>query len=109
MKVIQILPELNAGGVERGTLEVGKYLAEQGLSRSSSPAQPIPRPSDASRWKRSALAAQWRATATEALRNNLMHYFPPGKVQSGVIKQIAELLSEWRASPPKPVRNDRSE
>lgn len=30
MKVIQILPELNAGGVERGTLEVGKYLSEQG-------------------------------------------------------------------------------
>jgi len=31
MKVIQILPELNAGGVERGTLEVGKYLVDQGL------------------------------------------------------------------------------
>ena len=30
MKVIQILPELNAGGVERGTLEVGKYLVKQG-------------------------------------------------------------------------------
>lgn len=30
MKVIQILPELNAGGVERGTLEVGKYLVDQG-------------------------------------------------------------------------------
>ena len=30
MKVIQILPELNSGGVERGTLEVGKYLVEQG-------------------------------------------------------------------------------
>jgi len=30
MKVIQILPELNAGGVERGALEVGKYLVEQG-------------------------------------------------------------------------------
>jgi glycosyltransferase involved in cell wall biosynthesis len=30
MKVIQILPELNTGGVERGTLEVGKYLTEQG-------------------------------------------------------------------------------
>jgi len=30
VKVIQILPELNAGGVERGTLEVGKYLTEQG-------------------------------------------------------------------------------
>jgi glycosyltransferase involved in cell wall biosynthesis len=30
MKVMQILPELNAGGVERGTLEVGKYLAQEG-------------------------------------------------------------------------------
>lgn len=30
MKVIQILPELNAGGVERGTLEVGKFLVEHG-------------------------------------------------------------------------------
>ncbi|MGB0291659.1 MAG: hypothetical protein ACPGIA_03675, partial [Luteolibacter sp.] len=30
MKVVQILPELNAGGVERGTLEVGKHLTEQG-------------------------------------------------------------------------------
>ena len=30
MKVIQILPELNSGGVERGTLEVGQYLVEQG-------------------------------------------------------------------------------
>lgn len=30
MKIIQILPELNAGGVERGTLELGKYLVEQG-------------------------------------------------------------------------------
>ena len=30
MKIIQILPELHAGGVERGTLEVGKYLVEQG-------------------------------------------------------------------------------
>jgi glycosyltransferase involved in cell wall biosynthesis len=30
MKVIQILPELNAGGVERGTLEIGKYLVKQG-------------------------------------------------------------------------------
>ena len=29
MKVIQILPELNAGGVERGILEVGKYLVDQ--------------------------------------------------------------------------------
>ncbi|MEM1223506.1 MAG: glycosyltransferase family 4 protein [Verrucomicrobiota bacterium] len=30
MKVIQILPELNSGGVERGTLELGKYLVQQG-------------------------------------------------------------------------------
>jgi glycosyltransferase involved in cell wall biosynthesis len=30
MKILQILPELNAGGVERGTLEVGKYLVEHG-------------------------------------------------------------------------------
>jgi hypothetical protein len=30
MKVIQILPELESGGVERGTLEVGIYLVEQG-------------------------------------------------------------------------------
>lgn len=30
MKVIQILPELNSGGVERGTLELGKYLAQNG-------------------------------------------------------------------------------
>lgn len=30
MKVIQILPELNAGGVERGTLEVAKYLVKLG-------------------------------------------------------------------------------
>lgn len=30
MKVIQILPELNAGGVERGTLEVGRHLIQSG-------------------------------------------------------------------------------
>ncbi len=30
MKVIQILPELNSGGVERGTLEVGQYLVQHG-------------------------------------------------------------------------------
>lgn len=30
MKIIQILPELNSGGVERGTLEIGRYLVEQG-------------------------------------------------------------------------------
>lgn len=32
MKVIQILPELNAGGVERGTLEVAGHLIHQGHS-----------------------------------------------------------------------------
>lgn len=30
MKVIQILPEMNAGGVERGTLEVADFLVKQG-------------------------------------------------------------------------------
>ena len=30
LTVLQILPALNAGGVERGTLEVGKYLVENG-------------------------------------------------------------------------------
>ncbi len=30
MKVIQILPELSSGGVERGTLEVGNYLVKHG-------------------------------------------------------------------------------
>lgn len=30
MKVLQILPELNAGGVERGTLELGKHLVQNG-------------------------------------------------------------------------------
>lgn len=30
MKVIQLLPELHTGGVERGTLELGKYLTEHG-------------------------------------------------------------------------------
>lgn len=30
MKILQILPELNAGGVERGTLEIGKYLVQNG-------------------------------------------------------------------------------
>lgn len=30
LKVIQLLPELNSGGVERGTIEVGKYLFDQG-------------------------------------------------------------------------------
>lgn len=30
MKVLQILPELNAGGVERGTFEVGRYLVQNG-------------------------------------------------------------------------------
>ncbi|XID74543.1 glycosyltransferase family 4 protein [Alkanindiges sp. WGS2144] len=30
MKVIQLLPELNSGGVERGTLEIGRALVAQG-------------------------------------------------------------------------------
>ena len=30
MKIAQILPELNAGGVERGTLEIAAYLVNQG-------------------------------------------------------------------------------
>lgn len=30
LTVVQVLPALQSGGVERGTLEVGKYLAEQG-------------------------------------------------------------------------------
>lgn len=30
MKVLQILPELQSGGVERGTLEVGRFLVEKG-------------------------------------------------------------------------------
>jgi glycosyltransferase involved in cell wall biosynthesis len=30
MKVVQVLPEMNAGGVERGTLEVASYLVRQG-------------------------------------------------------------------------------
>ena len=30
MKVVQVLPALNGGGVEKGTLEVAKYLVDQG-------------------------------------------------------------------------------
>ena len=30
MKVLQILPEMNAGGVERGTLEMGRHLVREG-------------------------------------------------------------------------------
>ena len=30
LTVVQMLPELEGGGVERGTLELGKYLAEHG-------------------------------------------------------------------------------
>lgn len=30
MKIVQILPELNAGGVERGTLEIASFLVRQG-------------------------------------------------------------------------------
>ena len=28
--ILQVLPDLNSGGVERGTLEVNKYLANKG-------------------------------------------------------------------------------
>ena len=30
MKIVQILPELDAGGVERGTLEIAAYLVREG-------------------------------------------------------------------------------
>jgi len=30
MKVLQILPELNVGGVERGTVDLAKYLTAHG-------------------------------------------------------------------------------
>ena len=30
IKVIQLIPELHSGGVERGTLELGQYLSDQG-------------------------------------------------------------------------------
>ena len=30
LTVVQMLPELDGGGVERGTLEMGKYLVEHG-------------------------------------------------------------------------------
>jgi hypothetical protein len=30
LKVIQLVPELNGGGVERGTLELGNYLSSLG-------------------------------------------------------------------------------
>lgn len=30
MKVLQVLPELNSGGVERGTFEIGRYLVRTG-------------------------------------------------------------------------------
>ncbi|NNM30148.1 MAG: glycosyltransferase family 4 protein [Akkermansiaceae bacterium] len=30
MKVLQLLPELNSGGVERGTLELGRHLVQEG-------------------------------------------------------------------------------
>ncbi|RYZ78195.1 MAG: glycosyl transferase, partial [Moraxellaceae bacterium] len=30
MKIMQLLPELNSGGVERGTLEIGRALVAQG-------------------------------------------------------------------------------
>ena len=30
LTVVQLLPALESGGVERGTLEVGKYLVDHG-------------------------------------------------------------------------------
>lgn len=30
MRVLQLLPELNAGGVETGTLETARYLVQAG-------------------------------------------------------------------------------
>lgn len=30
MKVMQLLPELNSGGVERGTLEIARALIQEG-------------------------------------------------------------------------------
>ena len=32
MKVMQLLPELNSGGVERGTLEIARALVAQGIN-----------------------------------------------------------------------------
>ena len=32
MKVLQVLPDLNTGGVERGAVELGKELVKQGFS-----------------------------------------------------------------------------
>ena len=31
MKIMQILPALHAGGVERGTIEIAKALTQQGI------------------------------------------------------------------------------
>lgn len=31
MKVMQLLPELNSGGVERGTLEIARALVAKGI------------------------------------------------------------------------------
>ena len=30
MRILQVLPELNSGGVERGTAELARYLVENG-------------------------------------------------------------------------------
>ena len=35
LKVIQLLPELNIGGVERGTRDFSEVLAKQGVNSSS--------------------------------------------------------------------------
>ena len=31
LSILQVLPDLNSGGVERGTLEVNKFLASKGF------------------------------------------------------------------------------
>ena len=38
MKVLQFFPELNAGGVERGTLEIARYLIAHGHEAEKAPA-----------------------------------------------------------------------
>ena len=36
MKILQLLPELNIGGVERGTIDLAKILVEEGTNLLSS-------------------------------------------------------------------------
>jgi hypothetical protein len=38
MRVLQVLPELNEGGVERGTVELSRELVGRGIDTSSAPA-----------------------------------------------------------------------